>query len=232
MTQRWTRLTGICATLGALVFATGDILMHGIPATVADFPSLAPYADTVGDMVLMLAPSELRFFVGSFAILLLAPLELAAAFHLYRALRPAGRLHALVPSALLLWMAALVPLVHGSFYYLGEALRALAAAEPSAQEAALALVERFQFALFFLYIPILVGFLVGWLWATVLIARGRTLYPRWMALFNPVLLMFVFAGIGKVVPGSVGDALYAAFTNLGGVVFFALSTRLLWDNES
>ncbi len=78
------------------------------------------------------------------------------------------------------------------------------------------------------YAPVLLAALVGWTWVSVAIARGRTLYPRWMAVLNPIALLFLFLLLGSSIPGFLGLALRAASTNLGGVIFFSVSTWILW----
>ncbi len=224
-------LTGLGGLVGALTYATGDILMHGLSADFGDFPAVAAYADTIDDMVKMLALSEERLFAGSLGVLYLAPFYLAGVWHVYLALRPAGRRTALPPFLLLFWVYALCPLVHGMFYGLGESLFALNEVVAEAQPRIAELYHRQAVALIVVYVPVLLAAFVGWGWVSVAIARGRTLYPRWMAVVNPMALFFLFLCLGSSSPGFLGLSIRAASTNLGGVIFFSLSTWILWSRE-
>ena len=221
-------LTGLGGLVGALAYATGDVLMHGLSADLGDFPAVAAYADMIDDMVPMLALSETRLFAGSLSVLYLAPLYLAGVWHVYLALRPAGRRTALPPFLLLFWLYTMSPLVHGMFYGLGESLFALNEVVVEAQPRIAELYRRQTVALIVVYAPVLLAALVGWGWVSVAIARGRTLYPRWMAVLNPIAFLFLFLYLGSSIPGSLGLGVRAASTNLGGVIFFSVSTWILW----
>ena len=225
------RLTALAALFGAVTYATGDILMHGVPAELADFPSLVPFGDKVADLVRMLVVSETRMFVGTIGLMFLAPLGLAQGAHLFLALKGSGRITSWAPAALLLWVYALSPLVHGSFFFIGKALRLLAETESAQQQPIFDLYYSFAKALFFLYIPVILAAAVAWIWASIAIGRGRSLYPRWMAVLNPLLGVFVFQGLGRLVPGALGEAIVAASTNLGSIVFFATATWWFWRRE-
>ena len=225
------RLTALAALFGAVTFATGDVLMHGVSAELADFPSLVPFGEKVADLVRMLAVSETRMFVGTIGLMFLAPLGLAQGAHLFLALKGSGRITSRAPAGLLLWVYALSPLVHGSFFFVGKALRLLAVTESAHQQPIFDLYQRFVEALFFLYLPVLLAWAVAWIWVSIAIGRGRSLYPRWMAVLNPLLGIFVFQGLGRVVPGALGDAIVAASTNLGSVIFFATAAWSLWRRE-
>lgn len=57
----------------------------------------------------------------------------------------------------------------------------------------------------------------------VLISRGQTLYPRWMAIFSPILLLgLIFAVYFKLSP-AIGAWLLPAAMNVVHVIIFALS---------
>ena len=71
---------------------------------------------------------------------------------------------------------------------------------------------------------------VGFAWLTVAIARGKTLYPRWVALANPLVCMLACSLIDRVLPQPFKLLLAGAGLSLGMLVFFALSTAVLWNS--
>ncbi len=68
----------------------------------------------------------------------------------------------------------------------------------------------------------------AWYFAAVI--SGRTLYPRWMAFVNPFLLSLLIAllHLGNVFPVAM-NVLWPAWLSVAHVVFFALSTLVLWN---
>ena len=74
--------------------------------------------------------------------------------------------------------------------------------------------------------------LVGFAWLTVAIARRRTLYPRWVALANPLVCMLAGALLDRVLPQPFKLLLAGAGLSLGMLVFFTLSTATLWNSPS
>ena len=63
---------------------------------------------------------------------------------------------------------------------------------------------------------------VSVLWIA-LIAGGKTLYPRWMALFSPILLLGTIFAIYFYVSPALGAWLLPAAMNVVHVILFALS---------
>ena len=71
---------------------------------------------------------------------------------------------------------------------------------------------------------------VGFTWFTVAIARRRTLYPRWVALANPLVCMLACSLIDGVLPQPFKLLLAGAGVSLGVLVFFALSAAVLCNS--
>jgi hypothetical protein len=72
-------------------------------------------------------------------------------------------------------------------------------------------------------------YLVMWSIVVVTVLRRATRYPRWIVLFVPALLSIIIAGVGQshVVP-VLGNVLYPTVFSLPHLVFFLLSTLILW----
>jgi len=56
---------------------------------------------------------------------------------------------------------------------------------------------------------------------------GRTLYPRWMVLSNPAVVM-LFSPLAERAPQPFGAILVGGFTNLSIALFFAVSILATW----
>lgn len=228
---KYLRLAGVAGIIAAIAWTAGDVLLLGAKASPAQYPILAQYAAaswvdvataTVG------LPFE-RLAAGALVAVFTTPLYLASSWHLYWAIKPAGRWLAL-PSFVLLFIGwALAPFAHGSFYYLGETYKLLASVDAATQPQVLAMADRFNTVITIEYGTLAVITLVGFLWFTAALVRGRTLYPRWVAFANPIVLILIGAFSDQVLPQPVATWIGGAGLNLGMLMWFTLSTVLLWN---
>jgi hypothetical protein len=72
--------------------------------------------------------------------------------------------------------------------------------------------------------------LIGFAWLTIAIARGKTLYARWVAFANPLACMFAASLVDRALPQPFAVLLSGAGLSLGMLAFFALSTAVLWTS--
>ena len=181
-----------------------------------------------GDMqmaALMLDAAPARLLWGVLPATFSAPFYLAAAFGVYRLLRP-GRA-AVLCFALLFFGYALAPLAHAGFYYLGNAAQALLAAR--AEDLTLALAQyNGHYRLLALHWAASVGSLaLGWLVFLLQAARGRSYLPRSLCWLTPLPVGIVVAMVCSAFPHSETAALVGGATfNLAQLVFY--TAALLW----
>ncbi|MFF4601966.1 DUF6796 family protein [Streptomyces sp. NPDC001339] len=229
---RLARLAGICGILASLTWLIGDILLLGEPMASPDrYPILSAYSGITGDsLAAMLPASTTRLAWGALLGVLTGPLYLAACWHLYRGLRPARRLLSLPPFLLLATGFVLAPFVHGSFYYWGQAAKAIhASGTGNASPALTALPGDFATVLFIPYALLLACWLIASLWMTVAILRGTTSFPRWMCAATPVVCILIGQLLAKGIPGPAGVPLQGAQLSLANLLFFTLTTLTLWN---
>ena len=158
-------------------------------------------------------------------------LYLAGIWHIFQASKPGGTRWSLPPFLLLVTGISIVPfvLVHGSFFYVAEILKTIGQVDLPAQAAPIALATRTTLWLFIAYGVLAVPTLIGITWLTTAIARGQTLYPRWVAFANPIVCMLAGALVDRVLPHPLALWLTGAGLSLGMLAFFALSTAVLWS---
>src|SRR6185503_11262476 len=102
------RLTGIAGIIAAVCWTLGDALLLGAKATAQDYPILAQYAGST-DMAAQVVQSGAQFFgssperlaAGALVAVLTTPLYLAGVWHIYLALKPAGKWSSVGPLLLL-----------------------------------------------------------------------------------------------------------------------------------
>ena len=179
-------------------------------------------------MDVMLAASRERILAGALLGVFATPLVMLGYWHVYQGLKPAGQRASLGPFLLLLLAYVLAPFAHGAFYFIGDSLHMLSAAAVDQQDAVFDQFNRYIFAMFAVYLPLLLVYLVGCVWMSLTIFKGKSAYPRWFAFCNPIIFIVLFAILGPMLPGLAGRLVSASLTNLGGLLFFGLSTHLLW----
>ncbi len=79
---------------------------------------------------------------------------------------------------------------------------------------------------YFMFFPSLIAYsLLGYL-----IIAKKTLYPRWLVLFSPIVL-FWFSGIVKNLPQPLMILIAGGWSNMIFIIFFTLSTILSYKNK-
>ena len=228
----WLRWSGIAGIAGSVAYAIGDVLLLGNSATVAQFPHLATHGDNllVRRSAMFLASSTERLAAGALVGVFGAPLFLAGIWHIFQASKPGGTRWSLPPFWLLFAATSAAPFIHGSFFYVAEILKTIGQVDESAQAALIALATRTALWLFVAYGVVAVAAVVGFAWLTTAIARGKTLYPRWVAFANPLVCMLLAALVDRLLlPQPLARWLSGAALSLGFLAFYALSTTVLWS---
>lgn len=230
---RWLRLAGIAGVVGALFWTLGDALIIGAKSQISDYPLvLQTYADRVEtDMAAMMLPSsEARLAAGALVADVGIVFYLAGCWHLLQGLLPAGRAWAWTVFALLICGNAWSPLGHAGFYYVGMAYKSLLVTPVEAHAAILELGRNFHDLLQLAWLLPIVTLGLALLGLGIVIALGRTAWPRWFAIIaNPVSLVGIGSAIAWLSPEPMSTWLSGAAFNLGWLVIYLVSTILLWN---
>lgn len=230
--QYWLRLAGIAGLIGSLFWIAGDALIIGAKAQPSDYPLLLQtYANRIGfgALDMMLPSSEPQLAAGALIANIGIVFYLAGSWHLFRALRPAGPKLAWTVFVLLICGNAWSPLGHAAFYYVGMVYKTVLEVPEAAHGALLALGEHFHRVLLIAWLLPVVTLALALVLLAIAIARGGTLYPRWIALlFNPVTFLAIGIGIPHLLPQPLHTWLEGAGFNIGWLFVYGLSTALLW----
>ena len=219
--QKLLRLTGLIGMLATLMGFTADWLLYGGFYGGAEFSSIS--RQIMGNI------SNTRLMVGGLLGPVEAPFYIVGFGHIYLALRSGGKTLAAVTFGCLSWSVIVgAGAFHSAFVFKGLLLRVQKAiADPQ--------ISWFQSLLsdasLYIYLLYQVMFFLG-LAATFtfvwLILFRKTLYPKWMVLFVPTLWVLVLPQIAKNIPAPIGGMLLGGSLNLSFLLYFAVSTILLW----
>ncbi len=198
-------VTGAIGLLGALLTGAGEFILH--------FDALARF-DV--EYAFMGGISEQRSNVGHFVAVLGAPLYLVGCWHIRPMLKPASDRWSLVAFFVMAY-GFVVGLV-----WIGSraSISALVNMPPEIDLSYLTGLYDFRYESLLQVIRLAV--LVLSIIFVALVVRGRSHYPRWMALLNPILLIVASFLVYAVAP-AIGKYLMPIALNVAFFIFFSAS---------
>lgn len=201
-------LTGLVGIAAAVIVGAGEFLLH--------FDPLARYGQGFD---FLKAVSERQATLGHFLGVLGAPLYVVGAWHLNLMLRSANRFWAKALFFIMAYGCIIGAVWIGSR---ATAVMIVNTSSDAAFETAIALYDlRYETLLTAMRVVILaVSAILVWLSLT-----GRSAYPKWMALLNPILLILASFLVFWLVP-SIGKYLMPIALNVAYFVIFTVSTLI------
>ena len=198
-------VTGVIGLVGALLTGAGEFILH--------FDSLARFAT---EYEFFIGISDQRSTVGHFVAVLAAPLYLIGCWHIQLMLQPASARWSLIAFCIAAYGFAVGAVWIGS----RASISALTNAPVSPDLAHLIGLYDFRYETLLQIIRVAVLALsVIYVWLTL---TGRSHYPRWMALLNPILLIVASFLVYAVSP-AIGKYLMPIALNVAFFIFFSAS---------
>ncbi len=207
-------LSGLIGLAASLVVGTGEFLVHYAGDAMHGG---APYA-----FFQAIAPG--RLVVGQALIILGLPFYAVGYAHLFLALRPGSRKLAVAVFLLGVASFSIGGVWVGSRAFLGSVVQILA--DQSAPATLARLLERYDLLLENLVQILRLLVVANSALFAVAVLRFRTLYPRWMAAFNPAVLLAIVFLLFFQWP-AVGDFLAPTAMNVAHFAMFTASLLAL-----
>lgn len=209
--QTWLRIMGLSGILGGLMLFTGDMLFY--------YDSLSNNLKmNMGNV------SDLRIIVSGVSALVSTWLYMLGLGQVYYAFKPST---ALIRNIVLACFASILiayGVVHGAYVAIATTAK-LSVQYQLNIETATALASKTNQILRLLVYPffaVLSYVFISQVW------KRKTLYPRWIILFFP-LIPFLFQGLlASILSGGLWVVIVGGYLNLILVVFFTASTIALW----
>lgn len=222
------QITGLLSILGALLYAIGDVLLLAGKASLDDHPKLKPFAKLLSDAGRMVTFTPGRMMWGALIGVFSTPLILLGFWLVYQGLGGANAFLALATFGLFGTASVIGAFVHGSFFYMGEYVRALNSVDEGSQDVIAGMIERHKKIMVITYAPLLLFNIIASVLFSVLVASSRTAFPLWMAAVNPVTMTIAWMLVKRVLPQFVRDWTEGAGFNIAYIIFFACATITLW----
>jgi hypothetical protein len=223
------RIAGLLASLGAFLYAIGDVLLLASKVKLDDYPRLKPFAKLLSDSEKMVVLPPKRLIWGALVGVFATPLVLAGFWQVYQGLRDANAGWALATISLFGSASVIGAFVHGTFYYMAEYIQALNKVEDKSQSVIAEMIARHRNVLIASYGPLLIFILIASILFSVLVFSGKTFFPVWMAAVNPVTMTIAWLLLKRLLPQFLRDWTEGAGFNIAYLAFFACTTITLWN---
>lgn len=214
------RIYGIIGSLAALAAVVADLALQ-YTTNPAHFGAL--------DYSYFLDVSQTRIQIGFFLGVIAILLEIAGLWYVSQGLRPAGKWFWLPFFLLSAFITALGAVFHAHAAFLGLVVKAQSQSPDGARDAFTRLVAELVSYRTVLIGILFIGLVLFALWYVVIVAFKKTAYPRFSALFNPLLLLILFGVLGFVIP-PLRFVVLPAGINLANFLFFTLSIVVTRDD--
>jgi len=208
--QRHLIVTGTIGLLAAMLVGTGEFLLH--------FDSLGRFGEE-GGYEYMQGILSGRTSLGHFLAVLGAPLYLVGYWHLMKMLEPANKIASNIAFFIMSY-GIMVGAV-----WIGSRANISAIVNFQSVHDVLPLISLYEFRyenLLQVTRLAVLAFSIVFIWLTL---SGRSHYPKWMAIFNPILLLLSSFAIWLLAP-SIGIYLMPIALNVAFGLLFLVSTLL------
>jgi len=200
-------LTGVIGLIAATLVGIGEFLLH--------FDALGRFGEN-GGYEFMRGISSDRTTLGHFIGSLAAPLYIVGFWHVMKMLEPANRWGSRIAFALMSYGIIIGAIWIGSRSGISSLINDSTMTDASALISFYEL--RYENLLQITRLAVLL-FSVMFIW---MVLTGRTHYPKWMAVINPILMILVSFAIWAVLP-SIGIYLMPIALNIAFAVLFMFS---------
>lgn len=207
------RLFGISGVIGSILFILGDLLYNHVPGSTDSF------------IVKMSKHPEARLLNAGMLGMFGCWFYTMASLHVYLAFRPVGELFAFI--LLLAFAATMIGYGIGHTAYFAIAAGAQVAVKlgSDAESGGKLGNTFFQRTVKITYIPVIIFSLI----MIYGIVAGKSLYPRWMVVFLPIFIYLLKTPIMRILKGRLKEMINDSYDNLVLLVFYVLSTIVLWN---
>ncbi|CAG1011552.1 hypothetical protein ANAEL_04207 [Anaerolineales bacterium] len=223
------RVLGILAFIGALLYSVGDILLLASKIKPDEYPNLKPFAKLLSGSEKMAVLSPARMMWGALIGVFATPLILLGFWQVYQGLSGMNAWATLTTFSLFASASIIGAFVHGSFFYLGEYVRALNNVSGNSREIIAGMLERHKKILMITYAPLLIFVIAASILFSVLVASGKTAFPVWMAGVTPLTVVIVWLMGKRIPPRFIRDWTEGAGFSIAYMAFFACTTITLWN---
>jgi hypothetical protein len=211
-TWAW-RLFGLSGIIGSILFIFGDLLYNHVPGSKNS------------PVVKMSTLPESRLLNAGTLGLVGCWFYTLASLHLYIAFRPAGDIFAFI-----FWLAFAATMIcygisHTAYFAIAVGAQVAARLGSDVEAGGKLGNALFKRAVVITYIPVAISSLM----MIYGIVTGKSMYPRWMVVFLPIIIYLLKTPVTRILKGRLQEIVNDSYDNIVLFVFYLLSTVILWN---
>jgi|LSQX01.1.fsa_nt_gb hypothetical protein len=210
---------GVVGILGVVFTIISDLILLGRPESGYSF---------------LLLPTECmawipgwRITIGTFLGVFMLPFQIAGLVPLYFGLKPSGRTVPVLAGIVGAHGLIMGVAFHTTYAFLAGGWKLLYSVGHDDSGVSV-LMRDFEFFWKLLIVIMVVELTLLSVIYIVSVLKGNSLYPKWMAIFNPLLIMAVIILVLLAIPAPVGGYAAPTMLNLSTLTFFIISTTVVW----
>lgn len=208
------RWLGIFGILGAILFIAGDLLYNHVPGSKKN------PAEKMSTL-----PESRLLNAGTLGLLGCWLYTLASA-HLYIAFQSVGSTFGVVVFLAFAAVMICYGISHTAYFAIASGAQTAVRLGSNAEIGGKLGNSFFQRLVYITYIPVAIASLM----MIYGILSGRSLYPRWMVLFLPVVIYLLKTPVVRLLKGRLREIINDSYDNISLFVFFTISTIVLWNS--
>jgi len=211
---------GLVGMVSALITIISDFILIGKPSTAYLFLKMG--TESMADL------AQWRIAVGAFIGVIVLPFQILGLIPVYYGLKSSGKVLPLIVVITTAHTLIMGVAFHISYAFIGSGWRQFYEMD-SGNKITSELVKRFDFYWRILVIIMLIEILFSSIIYAVIIAKGKTLYSKWMAILNPICLLTILFPFIFLLPAPVGGFIAPAYLNISTIVFYGFSTAVIYS---
>ena len=207
-------ISGMIGIIAALLTAISDMILLGRPVSAYTFFEFG--TESMAEL------AQWRIIAGTFIGVFALPFQIMGTVPLYYGLKSAGSVMAGVVFGTAAYALVMGVAFHVSYAYIGSGWSVnhdMGVGNSTVSE----MMTRFDLYWKIIIIAVAAGLLVSSVCYVFLVLTGKTLYPKWMAVLNPVCIFLVLFPLIILIPAPVGGYIAPAYMNLAALMFFVLA---------
>lgn len=208
------QLFGLSGIIGSILFIYGDLLynhIHGSKNSIA---------------VKMSAMPESRLLMAGTLGLIGCWFYTLSSLHLFIAFRPAGELYAFIVALSFAAVMICYGIAHAAYFSIASGAKVAAISGSDIESGGKLGNTFFKRLEYITYVPVTISSVLMFYG----IVFGKSLYPRWMVVFLPIVIYLLKLPIIRLFKGRLKEIISDSYDNIVFFIFFVLSTIILWNS--
>lgn len=208
------RLFGISGILGSVLFIFGDLLYNHIPGSIHN------------PIVKMSKLPETRLLRAGTLGLIGCWFYTLASLQIFIAFRTVGEIFAFILT--LTFGAVMVGygISHTAYFAIATGAKIAGQLGTDVEVGGKLGNAFYQRLVYILYVPVAISSLM----MIYGIVAGKSMYPRWMVVFLPIVIYLLKSPVTRLLKGRLKELVNDSYDNIVLFIFYVFSTLLLWNS--